>query len=86
LSGPLYQRILPAYEKVLKANNYLVVLKPGSYEIGSNVDNVFEKVAKELKIALPEQLRSQGPAPQQSGASTQPANRPAGGATVPKKQ
>ncbi len=89
LSGPLYQRILPAYEKVLKANNYLVVLKPGSYEIGSNVDNVFEKVARELKITLPEQLRSQGPAPaaqSPSGAGgQQPAgNRPVGGtATKP---
>jgi Skp family chaperone for outer membrane proteins len=91
LAGPLYQRILPAYEKVLKSNNYLVVLKPGSYEIGSNVDNVFEKVARELKITLPEQLRSQGPAAEQApaagGGGTQPG-RPTGGAAKPaaKKQ
>lgn len=91
LAGPLYQRILPAYEKVLKANNYLVVLKPGSYEIGSNVDNVFEKVFKELKLPVPDRFRSQGPPPtaqQQSGTGAQSNRPPAGGATkpAPKKQ
>jgi hypothetical protein len=68
--------------KVLAANNYLVVLKPGAYELGSKVENVFEKVAKELKITLPDELRSQGPAQQeqqsQAAPSTPPANRPAG--------
>jgi len=78
LAGPIYQRILPAYEKVLKANNYLVVLKPGSYEIGSNVDNVFEKVFRELKLPVPEQFRNQTAA-EQSGAGGQ-GNRPAAGA------
>jgi Skp family chaperone for outer membrane proteins len=71
LAGGLYEKVLGAYDKVLKGNNYLVVLKPGSYEIGSRVENVFEKVAKELKIPLPDQLRS-GPAEQQA---EQPGNR-----------
>jgi Skp family chaperone for outer membrane proteins len=82
LAGPMYEKILGAYQKVLAANNYLVVLKPGAYELGSKVENVFEKVAKELKITLPDELRSQGPAQQeqqsQAAPSTPPANRPAG--------
>jgi Skp family chaperone for outer membrane proteins len=75
LAAPMYEKVVNAYSKILQTNNYLVVLKPGSYEMGSKVENVFEKVAKELKIPLPEQLRSQGPGEeQQQGA---PANRPA---------
>ena len=58
LSAPLYQQVVAAYSKVLKTNNYLVVLKPGAYEMGSKVENVFEKVAKELNVTLPDQLRS----------------------------
>jgi Skp family chaperone for outer membrane proteins len=61
LAGPMYEKVFAAYSKVLQNNNYLVILKPGAYEMGSKVENVFEKVAKELKIELPEQLRSQGP-------------------------
>jgi Skp family chaperone for outer membrane proteins len=87
LAGPLFERILPAYQKVLRENNYLVVLKPEAIEfLGSNkVDNIFEKVARELKITLPQELRS---APDQPAGGTQtqqqaPANRPAGGATRP---
>lgn len=90
LAGPLFEKILPAYQKVLRENNYLVVLKPEAIEfLGSNkIDNVFEKVARELKIQLPQELRSsQGPDQPASGG--QPAaNRPAGAATkpAPKKQ
>jgi Skp family chaperone for outer membrane proteins len=76
LAGPLYERVLSAYSKVLQANNYLVVLKPNAYEMGSKVENVFEKVAKELKITLPEQLRSQGPAAEEPKTQA-PANKPA---------
>lgn len=82
LAGPLYENVLGAYSKVLQNNNYLVVLKPGSYEMGSKVENVFEKVAKELKITLPEQLRTQGPpqeeaaAPRSTPAKPAPAKRP----------
>jgi len=82
LAAPMYEKVLGAYSKVLQANNYLVVLKPGAYEMGSKVDNVFEKVFRELKVPVPEQLRSQGNAQdQQPGAQpSAPANRP-GGAT-----
>ena len=60
LAGSLYEKVLTSYSKVLSANNYLVILKPGAFEMGSKVENIFEKVAKELKINLPDQLRSQG--------------------------
>ena len=78
LSGPLFQRIIPAYDKVIKENNYLVVLKPEAIEFyGSNkVDNIFEKVAKELKITLPQELRSSQAAEQQPASGQQPAARP----------
>src|SRR5919112_2090988 len=65
LAAPLYEKILGAYSKVLQANNYLVVLKPGAYEMGSKVDNVFEKVFKKLKLPVPEKLKTQGPAQEQ---------------------
>ena len=83
----MYEKVLGAYSKVLQTNNYLVVLKPGAYEMGSKVENVFEKVAKELKITLPEQLRSQGTpdagagaqgggaAPRSGGAAPRPGTR-----------
>src|SRR4051794_12444394 len=85
IAAPLYEKVLGAYSKVLQANNYLVVLKPGAYEMGSKVDNVFEKVFKELKLPVPDQLRSQGPAQeQQPGAQPSgPTTRPAGGASRP---
>ena len=78
LAAPMYEKVLGAYSKVLQSNNYLVILKPGSYEMGSKVENVFEKVAKELKINLPDQLKSQGPAPSEEGA-------PGGAPTGPSK-
>lgn len=86
LAGPLFEKVLGAYSKVLQSNNYLVVLKPGAYEMGSKVDNIFEKVYREMKLPVPDQLKSQGPdQEQQSGAqpgatSPRPAgvSRPAG--------
>jgi hypothetical protein len=85
LATPLYQRIVPAYEKVLAANNYLIVLKPEAIEFmgSSKVDNVFEKVAKELKITLPEELRSSRD-PEPAPAANRPA--PATPKAAPKKQ
>lgn len=84
LAAPLFEKVLGAYSKVLQANNYLVVLKPGAYEMGSKVDNVFEKVFREMKLPVPEQLRSQGPgqepAAAQPSAPTAPSTRP--GATT----
>ncbi len=61
LSAPLYKIVLTAYKKVLAVNNYALVLKPSAIEfLGSTkVDNVFEKVAKELKIPLPGSLKVQ---------------------------
>ncbi|HEX8356769.1 MAG TPA: hypothetical protein VF610_05135, partial [Segetibacter sp.] len=65
-------------QKVLRENNYLVVLKPEAIEFfGSNrVDNIFEKVAKELKITLPQELRSSQAAEQPASGAQQPAARP----------
>jgi Skp family chaperone for outer membrane proteins len=78
LAGPLYDRVLTAYQRVLQGNNYLVVLKPGAFEMGSKVENVFEKVARELKITLPEGLRS---SPEE--AAEQKSTPPAGGTRPP---
>jgi Skp family chaperone for outer membrane proteins len=88
LAAPLFDKVLGAYQKVLQANNYLVVLKPGAYELGSKVDNVFEKVFREMKLPVPEQLRTPTAAAQeqQPAAGQQPAGgatRPAAGATKP---
>ncbi|TDH23091.1 OmpH family outer membrane protein [Segetibacter sp. 3557_3] len=79
LANPLYQRVLSAYQKVLQANTYLVVLKPEAIEfMGSpKIENIFEKVAREMKITLPEQLRSSEPEPTQQPASKPPVSRPA---------
>ncbi len=73
MAAPMYEKVLGAYSKVLQGTNYLVILKPGSYEMGSKVENVFEKVAKELKINLPDQLKSQGPPPAEEAPSGTPA-------------
>lgn len=85
IAAPLYEKVLGAYSKVLQSTNYLVILKPGSYEMGSRVDNVFEKVAKELKITLPDQLKSQGPPPAEEAPAQQPAPAKSGGKTGTKK-
>ncbi|CAA9468821.1 MAG: hypothetical protein AVDCRST_MAG96-245 [uncultured Segetibacter sp.] len=86
LAGPLYERVLAAYSKVLQTNKYLIVLKPTAYEMGVNPENVFEKVFREMKLPVPEQFRSQGagqeqqpgaqsatPPPARAGAATRPA-------------
>ena len=92
LAAPLIQKVLDAYSRVLQTNKYLIVLKPGAYEMGVTPENIFEKVFRELKLPIPEQFRSQGPGDnaqsgaQQPGAqSTRPAGttRPAAGATRP---
>lgn len=83
LAGPLFERVLGAYSKVLQTNSYLVVLKPGAYEMGSKVENVFEKVAKELGIKLPDQLKSQGQ-PEQQGDGANAPKKPATSAPATK--
>lgn len=87
LAGPLTEKVLGAYQKVLLANNYLVVLKPGAYELGSKVDNVFEKVFRELKIPVPDQLRTQGQGQEQQPArqSTAPPMRSGTTRPAPRK-
>jgi len=86
LATPLYQKIVPAYEKVLKENNYLLVLKPEAIEFmgSTKVENVFEKVAKELKIQLPQELRSSRE-PESAAGSTR-STTPAATRPAPKKQ
>lgn len=82
LAAPLIEKVLGAYQKVLQTNNYLVVLKPGAYELGSKVENVFDKVFKELKIPTPEGLRGQQDQPQGTQQATPSA--PRAGGTTPK--
>ncbi len=89
LANPLYERVVAAYGKVLQANNYLIVLKPDAIEfMGSNkVENVFEKVAKQLGIVLPEQLRSGSAEASEEKPVTKPQTaKPAPTKTAPKRQ
>ncbi len=83
MAAPMYEKVLGAYSKVLQGTNYLVILKPGSYEMGSKVENVFEKVAKELKINLPDQLKSQGPPPAEESPAGTPSAPPSKGTGKP---
>jgi hypothetical protein len=59
LASPLYEKVIVAYKKVLTTNHYALILKPGTYEINvpNNIDNLFVKVAAELKVSLPPGLR-----------------------------
>ena len=56
LSQPLYQRVVTAYKKIIAARKYNLVLKPGSYEVGTPIENLFPLVAKEMKVTLPPEL------------------------------
>ena len=53
LLAPSYQKILAAYKKVLAEKKYTLVIKPSAVELGSNVENVFPLVAKEMDVTLP---------------------------------
>jgi Skp family chaperone for outer membrane proteins len=81
LAQPIFEKVLPAYKKVLDARKYDLILKPNTFELGSKVENVFIFVAKELKITLPQELgggqepqEDEKPAPAKSAA---PAAKPA---------
>jgi Skp family chaperone for outer membrane proteins len=79
LAQPLYQQVAAAYKKVLDARKYTLILKPGTFEIGTtSVDNLFITVAKELKLtSLPQELLQLGPdpdAPKTSAANPQKTN------------
>jgi Skp family chaperone for outer membrane proteins len=57
LSQNLYQQVQASYIRVLQQRKYSVVLKPGAYEFGPRVDNIFIAVAKDLKLTeLPQEL------------------------------
>ncbi|MEP6468007.1 MAG: OmpH family outer membrane protein [Parafilimonas sp.] len=77
LTAPLYQRILVAYKKVLAAKKYTLILKPSALELGSNVDNVFPLVAKEMNITLPPGMTGDfNQALQENGSAAPKAGRP----------
>ena len=81
LAQPLYEKVVTAYKKVLDTKKYTLILKPNTFEAGTVVDNIFELVAKELKIALPRELGGMG-----GGADEEerPQTKPAQGTTAPK--
>lgn len=60
LARPLYEKVLTAFKKVQQQKDYDLILKPGSYEVLSKVDNVFVMVAKELKVKLPQEIVEMG--------------------------
>jgi Skp family chaperone for outer membrane proteins len=89
LAQPLYEQVAAAYKKVLDAKKYSLILKPQTIELGSNVDNLFISVAKELKLtALPQELLQFGNDPdasQTGGTNTNPPKTNQGGTTNTKK-
>ena len=73
LAQPLYAQVANAYKKVLDARKYNLVLKPNTYELGSQIENVFLYVAKELKVQLPPELGGGQPLPEEKPAVKLPA-------------
>ena len=61
LAHPLYLAVAGAFKKVLDARKYTLILKPNTYELGSQVENIFPFVAKELNIQLPGELGGGAP-------------------------
>jgi Skp family chaperone for outer membrane proteins len=90
LAQPLYEQVIKAYQKVLETKKYTLILKPGTLERGTTgVSNVFEDVAKELKIPLPQELgggaddgdqkqQQSAPAKPSTGGAAKPATKPKG--------
>lgn len=85
LAQGLYEQVGTSYQKVLKTKGYNLILKPGAFELGSKVDNIFILVAKDLKLtSLPQEIIMLGPDPEApaggtapaAGATTPPATRP----------
>lgn len=81
LAQPLYEKVVTAYKKVLDTKKYTLILKPNTFEAGTVVDNIFELVAKELKIPLPRELGGMGAGADEEEERPQP--KPAQG-TAPK--
>jgi Skp family chaperone for outer membrane proteins len=84
LAQPLYVQVVNAYKKVLETKKYSLILKPGAYEQGFAIDNLFITIAKELKLAsLPQELLYLGDDP--DAPKTTPGTKPpAGTGTKPK--
>ena len=77
LAQPLYEVVANAYKKVLDTRKYTLILKPNSYELGSQIDNLFITVAKELKLtSLPQQYLTLGNDPDAPKAPAVPVNKP----------
>ena len=73
LAGPLYQKVVAAYKKVLAAKKYNLILKPNTYEVGFPIENMFPLVAKELNVTLPPGLTiDPNQALQDPGTQTKP--------------
>ena len=72
LAQPLYAEVAKAYQKVLAARKYTLVLKPNTYELGSQVENIFPYVARELKVQLPPELGGGQPLPEDKPAVKSP--------------
>ncbi|MDQ2753653.1 MAG: hypothetical protein M3R72_11590, partial [Bacteroidota bacterium] len=83
LAQPLYVKVVDAYKKVLTTHRYALILKPQTYEDGSQVDNLFIPVAKELKLtSLPQELIYLGPDPDATAAKPSAGGaRPSTGGT-----
>ncbi|BAV09887.1 Outer membrane protein (OmpH-like) [Filimonas lacunae] len=79
LAQPITEKVVAAYKKVLDAKKFTLVLKPNSFEFfgSSAVENIFVLVAKELKVALPQELGGTGNVESDeakpAGAGTKPA-------------
>lgn len=59
LAQPLYEQVANSYKKILETKKYTLILKPGALEYGTaptsaqgGADNIFELVAKDLKVPL----------------------------------
>ncbi len=82
LAQSLYVQVQASYVKILQAKKYILVLKPGAYEFGPPIDNLFISVAKDLKLtSLPQELLVLGVDPDAQQGTANPANgaaKPAG--------
>lgn len=76
LAQPLYVQVVNAYKKVLDTKKYSLILKPGAYEQGFAIDNLFITIAKELKLqSLPQELLYLGDDPD-APKTTAPGTKP----------
>ena len=75
LAQPLFLAVANAYKKVLAARKYTLILKPNTYELGSQVENVFPYVAKELNIQLPAELGGGAPVSENKPAAKPPVKK-----------